>query len=331
MECDTGTYFIIRVNEPTLTPDTRRFLEELRPIGIHFGKDAFLPDANYGDWIAAFQELRHDIAHATKRESLFWGLDHEGGRVHRIPAPLTHLPYPLNWTEHSEAIGKLVGEELRSLGINLLFGPSLDIFSNPQNRVIGPRAFGTNAASVIQRAIPYINAVQQSGVQCVAKHFPGHGDTFQDSHFELPVVECTANELSLRELKPFQSAISSDIQAIMIAHILFPAIDPAFPASLSSHFVQSLLREELGFGGITVSDDLDMKAIANDYPPPLLAERILEVGLDLLIINHHYEAAKLLNESLLSGVSRTNESKLQELHRARRVEAFLQRLPQNDP
>jgi beta-N-acetylhexosaminidase len=326
---DLGTYFIIRVNEPVLSDHSIKILEQLKPIGVHFGPDAFLKDSYYSDWFLAFKELKSSINTATARNKMIFSIDHEGGRVNRLPTPISKIPYPLNWQERSSEIGNIVGKELASLGINLLFGPSLDIFSESKNQVIGPRAFGRTEKKVIQYALPYIQAVLNHGVNCVPKHFPGHGATIQDSHFELPELNLTLEELENRELLPFKAAIAAHLApAIMIAHILFSSIDPEHPASFSTKICQDVLRDHLGFSGVLISDDLDMLAVKDKYTPPEIAKITLDNSLDLLIFNHHPERALQVADNL-NVVIKDRQNAHQE--HLQRIDILINKLTFNPP
>jgi beta-N-acetylhexosaminidase len=180
-----------------------------------------------------------------------------------------------------------------------LFGPSLDIFSESKNQVIGPRAFGRTQKQVTVYSLPYIREVLTYGVNCIPKHFPGHGATIQDSHFELPQLNLTLEELENRELLPFKAIIDANFApGIMIAHILFNSIDPIHPASFSLKICRNILRDILGFNGVLISDDLDMLAVKDRYTPQEIAERALNTSLDLLIFNHHPERAVQVSENL---------------------------------
>ncbi len=328
---DPGFHLILRIDEPHLSGDLRDTLRALRPGGVHFGANAFLHGEPYERWLNAFAELRRGILAATGRERLVWALDHEGGRVHRLPAPIAHFPYSLNWGERAEEVGTAVGTGLRSLGINVVFGPCLDVFAEPNNAVIGPRAFGTTPDEVIRHALPYIRAVQSRGVAAVGKHFPGHGRTLLDSHFALPSLEDTLEDLLKQDLRPFAAAMAQGLEAIMSAHILYPKIDDRWPASLSSAFSDELVRKRMGFAGVVIADDFDMKAVADRYPLDVLAQRTLAAPADMVIFNHHYGRA----QQWLTAMGRlvtAHDQAAQTLAQARaRIEAWLDKLTHGAP
>src|SRR5262249_37790848 len=154
----------------------------------------------------------------------------------------------------------------------------------PKNPIIGDRALAENAKDVAGLGTAIIRGLQSEGVAACGKHFPGHGDTSVDSHQELPVVEHPPDRLRHIELPPFAAAIAADVAAIMTAHVLVPSLDEQRPATLSKRIVTDLLRRELGFGGVIVSDDLEMKAIARDYAPAEAAVLAIEAGCDGVLI-----------------------------------------------
>ncbi|MBT8098924.1 MAG: hypothetical protein KJO82_04200 [Gammaproteobacteria bacterium] len=327
---DSGTFFILRINEPTLSDSTKQILSHIRPLGVHFGADAFRNDLPYSEWLAALIGLRKEISEACEREAMIWALDHEGGRVHRVPAPITHFSYPLNWEHRASNIGAVVGTELCSLGVNVLFGPVLDIYSNASNLVIGPRSFGRGVTSVIDYGLPYIDAVQTAGVACVGKHFPGHGDTELDSHFHLPVLHADLSSLMRREIEPFAKAFAGGLNATMLAHILFPRINPSLPSSLAPEFTIDLLRDRLGFQGVAISDDIDMKSVRDHFSLPELSRLLLEAQLDLIIVNHDLNGAQKLCDMLGTEIKKAPHRRYA-LQRAARVQSFFDSLDHPTP
>ena len=166
----------------------------------------------------------------------------------------------------SFAVGRALGEELALVGIGWNFAPVLDVHTNPANPVIGNRAFGADPAAVITHALAFWRGLRAAGVLGCGKHFPGHGDTALDSHHDLPTVAHPLARLRTVELAPFAAAIQAGAEALMSAHVMFPAVDPAQPATLSPPVLTGLLRGELGFEGLLVSDDLGMKAVADRFP-----------------------------------------------------------------
>ena len=225
---------------------------------------------------------------------LFIAVDQEGGRVSRLKAPFTQFPSPTRLgksgsVEMASAVGASIGKELRAVGINVNFAPVLDVNINPQNPVIGDRAFGSDPALVGKLGVAFFQGLKDQRIISVGKHFPGHGDTALDSHEALPVVGPRRERLERVELRPFAEAIKAGIPALMTAHVLYPALDPLLPATLSKTILTDLLRGELAFPGLIMSDDLEMKAIASYYGIGEAAVRFVEAGGDLVLICHRFD------------------------------------------
>jgi beta-N-acetylhexosaminidase len=278
-----GIHFAIGLQPaPSLTEHDRKLLAALRPMGIIFFRDNFAHGQPYDEWLGTLGTLLHDVRECIGRKHLLVGIDHEGGRVMRAPAPITHYAYARAWAAQAEAVGRAMAIELRSLGVNVTFAPDADIDSNPDNPVIGPRAFATDAASVTRAALQFMRACEAEGVATCPKHFPGHGDTVVDSHHGLPVVEHDLEQLRERELLPFKATIDAGVRMIMTSHILFPGIDPAVPATMSKRIVTDILREELGFNGVVVTDDIGMGAVRDMFERPETVERMMNAGTDVI-------------------------------------------------
>lgn len=232
---------------------------------------------------------------------LFLSTDQEGGVVERMPPEVRNLPNAYDVAD-AAVFGEVLGAECAAFGVNMDFAPSLDIWSNPDNTVIGKRAFGSDAETVERRGLDCLNAMEGTGTIPVVKHFPGHGDTAVDSHVGLPVVDKTREELSAKELIPFQTAIDAGAPAIMVGHILLTKLDPARPATLSAEVVTGLLREELGFDGVVVTDDLTMGAITQQYGLGEAAVLAVEAGCDVLLVCHEAGTVEEVYAALLDAV-----------------------------
>src|SRR4029077_16340243 len=219
---------------------------------------------------------------------LLISVDQEGGLVQRLRAPGPVCPPMLSVgaaddPTRTTAVGRALGEELAALGIGWDFAPVLDVHTHPANPVIGNRAFGTTPEAVATHALAFWRGLRGSGLVGCGKHFPGHGDTRTDSHHDLPVVEHDLDRLRRVELAPFVAAARAGVEAFMTAHVLYPALDPDRPATLSRRIATDILRGELGFRGVLVSDDLGMKAVADRYPIEELAVRAIEAACDHLL------------------------------------------------
>ncbi|QLE51515.1 beta-N-acetylhexosaminidase [Nostoc sp. C057] len=288
-----GNHLILGISGTTLSDDDKRVLSELKPIGVIFFAKNFLDGAPYQVWLESFKDLNSQIREYAERDSMFMTVDHEGGRVIRTPMPITRFPHALLLRSHAREVAKATATELKSLGINLSWAPVADVFSHPHNPVIGPRAFGNTPEIAAKDARDYYLGLQESGILGCAKHFPGHGDTSKDSHIELPILDLTLEDLRLRELIPFKALIEVQIPLIMTAHILFPRIDADLPATLSQPILKTILREELGFQGVVVSDDLDMKAISDMFMKAGTVARSFHAGCDLFIVSRNINSSSI--------------------------------------
>lgn len=279
-----GHRFVVEPSSTSLSDDERKQIAELQPFGVMFRKRNFLSNASYKDWLSAYRELWAEIRSLLRNPHPLICIDHEGGRVIRPPEPITRFPYAACWAHRSAEVAHAMALELRSLGINCIFGPVVDIHSNPDNPVINQRAFGRTVDEVLQGAVPFVRACEAAGLLTCAKHFPGHGDTKSDSHFTLPVVDKNLDELRRVELVPFQEMIRIGIPMVMTAHILYPQLDPGRPATLSTFFLEDLLRGQLGFDGVVVADGLGMKAISSSLGDAEAITDGLRAGLDLFLM-----------------------------------------------
>ncbi|KQW47868.1 glycoside hydrolase [Nocardioides sp. Root1257] len=216
-------------------------------------------------------------------------VDEEGGdvtRLHALDGSPVLGPAALGAADDVEltrAVGRSIGAELAAVGINLDLGPVADVNSNPDNPVIGTRSFGTEPALVARHVAAWVTGLQEAGVAACAKHFPGHGDTAQDSHLELPTVDADLAVLRTRELVPFAAVVEAGIASVMTSHIVVPAVDPDLPGTLSEP-VLGLLRDELAYDGVIVSDALDMAGASAGRGIPEAAVLSLAAGADLLCI-----------------------------------------------
>lgn len=221
-------------------------------------------------------------------------IDQEGGRVQRIKnmtdvnvqtiPPMIELG-KTNDTTLAYDTGAVLAKEIAAFGINTDFAPTLDIFSNPNNTVIGNRAFGKDAQTVINMALPFAHGMESEGIIPTFKHFPGHGDTTSDSHVELPVVTKTKEELYQNELLTFKAAIEDNAQMIMTAHIALPNVTGDYtPATLSKVVVNDILREELGFKGVVITDAINMKALRDNYTLEEICNYSINAGVDIILM-----------------------------------------------
>jgi beta-N-acetylhexosaminidase len=234
-------------------------------------------------------ELSHDVQSLASETPLWVSVDQEGGRVARLRAPFTEWPPMAVLGRAGDAtlasrFAAALAAELKAVGITLDYAPVLDIHTNPKNPVIGDRALAEDAAMVGKLGAAIVRGLQDNGVAACGKHFPGHGDTAVDSHVELPVVEHPPDRIRRVECVPFRDAIAAGVGFMMTAHVLVPAIDEDQPATLSRRIVYDLLRDELGFEGVILSDDLEMKALAATYSITDAAVQAIAAGCDGVLV-----------------------------------------------
>lgn len=296
-----GQILIGGIEGTVLTPATRARLAEGRLGGlILFAKNVENP------------RQVHDLLTAAARcTAESWpppmlGVDQEGGRVARLKAPVIELPTArrlgeIDDTELTGRAANALGTQLRAIGFSLDFAPVLDVDGGPARGVIGDRSFGSDVEVVARHGAAMIRGLADAGVCPCGKHFPGHGSTETDSHIELPWVGADRGDLVRERLHPFARAIAAGLPMIMPAHVVFESLDPTRPATCSPAVLQTLLRDELGFGGTVVTDDLTMGAVSQAGGPHEVAVEALAAGVDVLMVCHGEE----LEEQVRAHVAET--------------------------
>jgi beta-N-acetylhexosaminidase len=249
-------------------------------------------------------------------------IDQEGGRVQRLRAPWTVWPPARRLGEAgsvdaTRAVASALGTELAALGIDLDFAPVVDVDTNPANPVIGDRSFSADPGVVARHAAVFIEALQEAGVAACAKHFPGHGDTVTDSHETLPRLPHDLARLEAVELPPFRAAVVAGVASVMVAHIVFEAIDPERPATLSPP-VLGMLRRGIGFDGLVFSDDLDMKAVAGRFDPEAIVRDGLAAGIDAFLACRDPERRRAVLRALEAAPARLLEPSLRRMDALKR-------------
>jgi len=234
-------------------------------------------------------ELAFEARELAQETPLWIGVDQEGGRVARLRAPFTEWPAMAHLGRHgadalADSFARALADELSAVGVNLDFAPVLDLYNEAADRVIGDRALSSDAATVAQLGARIVAGLQEGGVAACAKHFPGHGDTRVDSHRELPVVEHDPERLRAHEMAPFRAAVAAGVAAVMTAHVVYPGLDDANPATLSRTIVDGILRRECGHRGLVVTDDLEMGAITADRTVEQAAVRAIACGCDTVLV-----------------------------------------------
>lgn len=295
---EVGQLFITGISGLTLTEDEKKFIVDNNIGGVILFKHNYSDPGQLAELINEIQTLRDEYP-------LFISVDQEGGRVKRFQSHFTQFP-PMNdlGTKNSPKltfeVHKIMAEELNACGVNLNFSPCCDVWSNPNNKVIGDRAFGSDAYEVEKHVSAAIRGLHMGGVIACAKHFPGHGNTTKDSHFDLPFVNKTLEELRSEELIPFQKASKSRAEFMMMAHLVVDAIDKELPATLSKK-AYDFLRDELKYKKIIITDDMEMKAIADRFSFCEAGIMALGAGADI-ILYRSMDKTKEVFEAVMQGI-----------------------------
>lgn len=337
LEEKIGQMLIFSYNGTSLTTDASNAISQYK-LGnfIHMGYN--VPDGITAGLFTT--ELQNKIVATTKIPG-FICIDQEGGRVARLVNGGTRFIGNMaiaatNNPENAYLVGEATGEELRNYGINFDLAPVLDVNNNPNNPVINNRSYSDNAITVSLFGQQMIAGLAESNVMGCAKHFPGHGNTSTDSHTSLPKITSTKEDLYAIELAPFISAIASGIDAIMTTHIIFSAIDKEYPATLSRAVLTDLLRDELGYQGIIVTDGMEMKAIADNYGVAQAAVLAVKAGADMLAyttMNNPITAHQAIKAAVINGEiseARINDSVRRILLKKVKYNLFDHYLPSDD-
>lgn len=297
---DPGRLVMVDIPGKTLDADTAAFLREQKIRSICL----FRKNLGSEDEVRA---LMADLIDVLGPQALI-GIDQEGGAVVRatfLPQPPSAMALGASGdADRAEAVGAAVARGLRSLGINWNFAPVLDVNNNPANPVIGERSFSNDPDEVSRLAEAWMRGSLREGVACCVKHFPGHGDTHTDSHHALPTVDKSRAELDALELRPFK-ALAGQAPAMMTAHIVYPQIDPDRPATLSPAVLGGILRQDLGYDGVVITDALMMKAVAERFGYAKSAVMAIEAGADMVLAQGSKEeqlvAINALRDAFASG------------------------------
>ncbi|MGP4066361.1 beta-N-acetylhexosaminidase [Oceanobacillus sp. M65] len=317
-----GQMLMIGFEGTQVNDQTRNFIQENHIGGVILFERNITDSKQLLNLNRELKELNAD----SQDIPLFISVDEEGGVVSRMPPKIVNLPDSkkigdLNNTELAYQVGEAIGERVNAFGFNVTMAPVMDVNSNPDNPIIGKRAFGDNKEIVSKMGVEEMKGIQSKGIIPVIKHFPGHGDTDVDSHLGLPVVHNSLESIREMELVPFQKAIDHQADMTMVAHILLPEIDNEDPASLSKNVVTTMLREELGFDGVTITDDLTMGAILENYDIGDATVKAVQAGNDIVLVCHGDEnklkAVHSLTKAVESGAikeERIDESVKRILH-----------------
>ncbi len=302
-----GNLFVIGFDGTDLSSKARELLDDLNPSGvILFSRNIRNP----------LQTVRlnnnlQTYAHERFGQGFLIGVDQEGGRVARLTTPFTKFRPALHLASSHDPLSSVsdfagkTAQELRLAGFNLDFAPVLDVLSHVTDlstTVIGDRSFGTDPLSVSMLGEAVISAFRLKGVIPCGKHFPGHGGTLVDSHYALPVDARSFDELRCRDLVPFRRAVENQVEMLMTAHVVYTALDPDRPATLSRKIIAELLRSQMNYNGVVVTDDLDMAAVSADHEIGELAVGALNAGADLLMICKSPEKAVAAKAAIIEAL-----------------------------
>jgi len=287
-----GQRFMVGFDGYLASSDVRRMIRDFGVASVILFKRNIDGPEQVAELVRELQSAARDAGHDLP---LLVAVDQEGGRVARMREPWTLWP-PLRAVgrvgteEHARRMGAALAAELKACGIRYDFAPVVDVDTNPKNPVIGDRSFGDDPELVGRLGAAMIGGLQGEGVAACAKHFPGHGDTDVDSHLDLPAVEHSMSRLRDVELRPFVKAIAAEVASVMTAHVVVREMDDAVPATFSRRILTGLLRDEMRFAGMIVSDDLEMKAVAKHWRPAEAAVRAAHAGCDLLPVCASHDA-----------------------------------------
>ncbi len=299
-----GQMLMLGVPDKIITKDTALIINNYMPGGI------ILFGYNLGSTkeIKKYIEDMQQTAVKKYNIPLFISIDQEGGRVKRITDGVTQFPGNMAFgvvdnESFTYDAARIIGIELRNMGINMNLAPALDVNNNPLNPVINTRSFGSDVKIVSRLGASYIKGLQKSRCIAVGKHFPGHGDTDKDSHLTLPVINYDMARLRKIELPPFAEAIDSGVEAIMTAHISFPNIlKDNLPVTISKQFLTGILRGEMRFNGLIITDDMEMNAVSKEMDLGDGAVKSILAGADIILVSTHGKTLETISQAIRKAV-----------------------------
>ncbi len=302
-----GQLFILGVEGTALSEEEEKLIKSHNLGGIILFKNNFENPAQLAELSNKIQSLKRD-------EFFFIGVDQEGGRVQRFKEPFTVFPpmleiAKLNSPKLCFEVHQVIARELMACGVNMNFSPCCDVLYNSKNTVIGDRSFGERTEIVEKFVTAAIRGLQTNGVISIAKHFPGHGSTIKDSHYDLPFISSTKEEIVEKELPPFKKASKSRVAAMLMAHLQIDALDEDNPTTFSKKCF-NFLRSELKFEGLIITDDMEMGAIAKHNNIPTACHKSLDAGADLICLRNFKQGIKAIErikEAFKNGQLNQNE------------------------
>jgi beta-N-acetylhexosaminidase len=312
-----GQRLMVGFDGTTLNLDLKFLIDRLKIGGIIlFSRNLETPDQ-----IMRLCGEIQDFARRCEQPPLFIAVDQEGGQVARLKAPFTQFPGNPHLKSEDEAtrFAEVTAAELTRVGINMNMAPVLDIAPEDINSIMAGRAFGSDPSWVTKLGIKVIDRLQSNKVISVAKHFPGIGRTVMDSHRDLPELDVDITAIERMDLIPFKAGIQHGVSGVMLSHIFYRNLDSRWPASLSRKIAKVLLRDRLGFGGIALTDDLDMGAIVKHFDIQTAIHQILAAEIDLALICHKGPNIEIAYAEILSGIMESDRMKAKGLESAERI------------
>jgi len=301
----------------TLNADLKFLINRLKAGGIIlFSRNLETPEQ-----IKHLCEEIQNYARLSGQPPLFIAVDQEGGQVTRLKEPFTQFPGNPHMETEEDAIhfAKVTAAELARVGINMNMAPVMDVAPEEINSIMAKRAFGGNPAWVARLGVKVIEHLQHNSIIAVAKHFPGIGRTILDSHMDLPMLDDDMSAIEQIDLIPFKAGIQHGVSGVMLSHIFYTKLDPLWPASLSDKIAKSLLREEMGFDGLVLTDDLDMGAIVKHYDIQTAIQRILAAEIDLVLICHKGPNIEIAYKELLQGIKGSGDMAVKGIESVKRI------------
>jgi beta-N-acetylhexosaminidase len=322
---EVGRHLVGGFAGTTVTDELRELVQKLGAGGVILFSRNYESPEQLAELTRAIREMAGD-------RRIFIGVDQEGGRVARLKGDFTEWPPmralgAIGDAALAESLGNALATELSAVGIDWVFAPVLDVDSNPNNPVIGDRAFSSDPEMVVKIGLAVASGIQSAGVMACGKHFPGHGDTDDDSHKVLPVVTAKLDRLMEREYVPFREAVNTQIASIMTAHVIYPVMDLAHPATTSRVIVEGQLRRAMSYEGLVITDDMEMAAIADRYDPIDAAMMSFYAGADFLLACHTLETQEMIVKSLFDA-RLSNVLPIESFHASeKRIDATANRFP----
>ncbi len=312
-----GQRLMVGFEGAELTNDLRFVINRLKIGGIIL----FAGNLIHPEQIKNLCRSVQSFAVACGSPPLFIAIDQEGGAVARLGAPFTQFPGNPHMKGRRDAVrfAETTAKELAEVGINMNMAPVLDTAPLNIASIMADRSFGHNPVWVSEMGVTVIEHLQQRQIMAVAKHFPGIGRTVLDSHIEMPTLNIDISTMESSDLLPFREAINCQVAGIMLSHILYPEIDPRWPASLSPIIAKNLLRGQMSFQGVVMTDDLDMDAIHKHYDIKTVIKQILEAEIDIALICHKGPDIEHAFEHILASMTQDEDMRSRGLASVERI------------